>query len=314
MKIIFPALLLVLLASPGCRRASGSGESGHEKHDRGSPVKAGERPSAGELAGMIEIPGGPFLMGSRSGPPSEKPAHQVTVSSFWIDRHEVTVADFARFVAATGYVTEAERFGQSAVFDIEAGGWQMVDGASWREPEGPGSVARPDEPVTQVSWNDAASYARWAGKRLPSEAEWEYAARGGADGSTYAWGEELAPRGAHLANIWQGTFPSVNTGADGFLRRAPVGSFPKNSFGLFDMAGNVWEWCGDWFEEGYYAAAAASDPKAGNPKGPAAGEERVIRGGSWMCSENFCQGYRVAARSHATPDSAMNNLGFRCVR
>jgi len=313
MKIIFPVLLLVLLASPGCRHASGSAESAHDNRGHGSPAKAPARPSAAELAGMAEIPGGSFLMGSRSGSPAEKPAHNVTVSPFWIDRHEVTVADFARFVAATGYTTEAEKFGQSAVFEMETGEWRMVNGANWREPEGPGSVASPDEPVTQVSWNDAMSYAGWAGKRLPSEAEWEYAARGGAGESTYAWGEQLAPHGAHLANIWQGTFPSMNTGADGFLGRAPVGSFPKSSFGLFDMAGNVWEWCGDWFEEGYYATAAAH-PKASDPKGPDGGEERVIRGGSWMCSENYCQGYRVAARSHATPDSAMNNLGFRCVR
>jgi formylglycine-generating enzyme len=258
---------------------------------------------------MVSIDGGSFLMGSPDGHPAETPVRRVTVDAFWIDRHEVTVAAFAGFVDATGYVTEAERFGWSGVFDLERRQWQPVEGAYWRSPEGPGSSAPVDEPVTQVSWNDAVAYATWAGKRLPTEAEWEYAARGGLEGRRYAWGDELRPGGIPVANWWQGRFPDENTVEDGFLMRAPVGRFPPNRYGLYDMAGNVWEWVADWFDAGYYAVAPAR-----NPRGPAAGAERVMRGGSWMCAENFCANYRVAARSSATPDSALNNLGFRCAR
>lgn len=250
-------------------------------------------------------------MGASDGMPYEGPVHQVTVESFWMDTHEVTVADFSRFVTATGYVTEAEQFGWSLVFSIEHGAWQKVDGANWRHPDGPGSQGAQTEPVTQVSWNDANAYARFVGKRLPTEAEWEYAARGGLVGKTYAWGEDLRPEGKPVANWWQGHFPTRDTGEDSFRGRAPVGSFAPNGYGLFDMAGNVWEWCADWFDPNTYTIRKTV---AENPTGPAQGKERVIRGGSWMCSENFCSNYRVAARSHATPDSGLNNLGFRCVK
>ncbi|HXG66771.1 MAG TPA: formylglycine-generating enzyme family protein [Blastocatellia bacterium] len=258
---------------------------------------------------MAFIKGGTFLMGTDDEMHFEGPAHEVTLKSFWIDRREVTAAEFARFVEATGYRTEAEQFGWSGVFDVEAGAWQKVDGADWRHPDGPESSTSPDEPVTQVSWNDAAAYARWAGKRLPTEAEWEYAARGGLVGKKYVWGDELRPGGKPVANWWQGVFPDRNTVEDGYLRRAPVGRFPPNGYGLHDMAGNVWEWCADWFDETYYATS----PRL-NPQGPAAGQERVMRGGSWMCSENYCSNYRPAARSHATPDTGLNNVGFRCAR
>lgn len=248
-------------------------------------------------------------MGSNDDMPFEAPAHEVNVRSFWMDSHEVTVAEFANFVRASGYKTDAEKFGWSSVFSIKEGQWQKTEGADWRHPDGPDSEANQDEPVCQVSWSDAAAYAKWAGKRLPTEAEWEYAARGGLVQKAYSWGDNLRPNGKPMANWWQGIFPDRNTGEDGFIERAPVKSFSPNTFGLFDMIGNVWEWCADWYADDAYENAQQSDPK-----GPDLGNERVIRGGSWMCAENFCSNYRVSARSHSTPDSGMNNLGFRCVR
>lgn len=261
-------------------------------------------PAAAE---MKRIPGGAFRMGTSGGFAYERPVHVVAVKPFWMDAHAVTVAEFAEFVKATGYRTEAEKAGWSGAF--RGGEWKKTDGADWLHPEGPESAAAANEPVTQVSWNDANAYAGWAKKRLPTEAEFEYAARGGLEGKRYSWGDELKPHGRPVANWWQGVFPERNTGEDGYSGRAPVGRFPPNGYGLYDMAGNVWQWCADWFSESYYAQS----PKA-DPQGPVRGVERVMRGGSWMCSENYCRGYRVASRSHATPDSALNNLGFRCVR
>ncbi|MEZ5427895.1 MAG: formylglycine-generating enzyme family protein [Pyrinomonadaceae bacterium] len=258
---------------------------------------------------MVFIKGGEFLMGSDDGMPHEGPVHKVRVRSFWIDPHEVTVAEFAEFVRATGYRTEAEKFGWSGVFDIRVGEWTRSDGATWRNPDGDDKEPPADEPVTQISWNDADAYARWAGKRLPTEAEWEYAARGGLSGKKYAWGDDLRPGGKPVANWWQGTFPDNNTVEDGFLKRAPVESFAPNGYGLFDMAGNVWEWTADWFSADYFAESPGDDPK-----GAETGEEKVMRGGSWMCAENFCSNYRVTGRSSATPDTGLNNVGFRCVK
>ena len=258
---------------------------------------------------MVCIGGGKFLMGTNSGMPHEGPAHEVEVESFWMDAHEVTVAEFAQFVESTGYVTEAEEFGWSGVFDLKAREWKYLDGACWRHPHGPDSTAALDEPVAQVSYNDALAYAGWAKKSLPTEAEWEYAARGRLAGKTYAWGDELRPGGKPVANWWQGPFPDCDTGEDGYKGLAAVGKFAPNGFGLYDMACNVWEWCSDWFDKGYYRNSPAM-----NPAGPQAGKERIIRGGSWLCSEDYCAGYRVAARSHATAETALNNLGFRCVR
>lgn len=307
-------LLLVLLIAANCRQQSprvaevAESSAGAEGNPAGK--SAIERTNdAANTKEMVQVPGGAFEMGAEDGMPHEGPIHEVAVKSFWIDRHEVTVAEFARFVAATNYKTEAEAFGWSGVFDMATGNWTRVDGASWQHPEGPDSSARPEEPVTQVSWNDAARYAEWAGKRLPTEAEWERAARGGLQGKTYAWGDELRPGGRPVANWWQGTFPEHNTVEDGFLKRAPVMSFAPNNFGLYDVAGNVWEWCADWYGEDAYAKSAPN-----NPTGAADGTERVMRGGSWLCAENFCSNYRVAGRSHATPDTGLNNVGFRCVR
>lgn len=259
--------------------------------------------------GMVRIPGGTFTMGTDEGFPYEGPPHRVTVRPFLLDRHEVTVAEFARFVRATRYRTEAEKYGWSGVLLCDGKGWRKVDGADWRRPEGPKSRAKPGEPVVHVSWNDARAYAKWAGKRLPTEAEFEFAMRSGLEGKLFAWGDALVPKGQHRANLWQGEFPFSNRAEDGYKMRAPVGKFPPNVYGLFDIAGNVWEWCNDTFDPDYYANSPAKDPK-----GPVTGSEKVIRGGSWMCSENYCQGYRAAARSHSAPDSGLNNLGFRCAR
>ena len=268
-----------------------------------------EPPKVEVKDGMILIKGGSFEMGSDDGMPFEKPLHTVKINSFLMDEHEVTVAEFAEFIKQTGYKTEAEKFGWSGVFDVEQEGWTKIEGANWQHPEGKNSEAKPDEPVCQISWNDANAYAKWSGKRLPTEAEFEFAARGGLSGKTYSWGDELRPNGKPVANWWQGDFPTKNNIEDGFLRRAPVKSFAPNGFGLYDMAGNVWEWTSDWYADDYYQKSPTE-----NPKGAENGKEKSIRGGSWMCSENYCSNYRVAGRSRSTPDTGLNNLGFRCVK
>jgi len=273
-----------------------------------------------------EVPAGAFAMGDAldEGYPGdgERPVHEVQVSSFRIDAAPVTVDRFARFVEATGYVTLAERLGGSAVFHafVAAGEailgrssaapwWSEVAGASWRHPAGPRSGdARGDHPVTHVAFSDAVSYCLWAGRRLPTEAEWEYAARGGLSGARYAWGDELTPAGEHRCNIWQGRFPLRDEGDDGFVGTSPVGSFAANGYGLHDVAGNVWEWCQDWFAADYYARSSSRDPI-----GPATGEFRVMRGGSHLCHESYCNRYRVSARSASAPESTSGNLGFRTV-
>jgi len=254
----------------------------------------------------------------------ETPVHRVRLDGFSMDATTVTVSDFRRFVKETAYATEAERSGSSAVFHLElsvrrlnpvgAGPvpgtpwWINVPGASWHAPLGPGSRADDDHPVVHVSWNDAQAYCHWAGRRLPHEAQWEYAARGGLQGRRYAWGDELMPVGEHRCNIFQGGFPVENTVEDGYLSTAPVRAFPANGFGLFQMAGNVWEWCQDWFLPRYYRRSPEE-----NPPGPPFGEGRVMRGGSFLCHESYCNRYRVAARSRNSPDSSSSNCGFRTV-
>ena len=254
----------------------------------------------------------------------ESPVREVTLEPFFLAPIAVTNAQFATFVKATGHVTEAERYGSAFVFHVfvtdpparqaaraVAGTpwWLDVPGASWRRPEGPASDigARQSHPVVHVSWNDTQAYCEWAGVRLPTEAEWEYAARGGLEQRRYPWGDDLTPGGRHHCNVWQGSFPVHNTVADGYAGTSPVRAYRPNGFGLFDMAGNVWEWCADWFSPDVHSGEATV-----NPTGPTAGDRRVIRGGSYLCHESYCNRYRVAARSSNTPDSATGNLGFRC--
>lgn len=305
--------------------------------------------------GMVWVPGGTFRMGADNDQalPDEYPKHPVTVSGFWIDRTEVTNAQFAAFVRATGYVTTAERkpdwnqlkkqlppgtakpdasllVPASLVFsppdhpvDLNdySVWWEWKKGASWRHPHGPGSsiAGKENYPVVHVSWYDAVAYCKWAHKRLPTEAEWEFAARGGLADKVYPWGNDLVISGAARGNFWEGHFPDKNTGADGFYYSAPVGSFAPNGYGLVDMAGNVWEWCSDYYRSDYYKSLG-SQPIV-NPRGPFSSydpdepyaRKRVIRGGSFLCNESYCTGYRVSRRMKSTEDSGMEHVGFRAV-
>ena len=285
----------------------------------------------GSVDGMVKLDGGPFLMGTedREGFPAdgEGPVRETHVDPFYVDATPVTNAQFAEFVRATGFVTESERFGWSFVFQghleperykklvedtvLAVPWWCKVPLAKWDRPEGPDSsiAARMEMPVTQVSWNDAAAYAAWAGKRLPTEAEWEFAARGGLAQQTYPWGSELTPEGKHLCNIWQGEFPLSDLGDDGYTAPSPVRAFPANGYGLYSVVGNAWEWCGDWFEPFWHLNSTRK-----NPVGPPQGTNKSMRGGSYLCHKSYCNRYRVAARTKNTPDSATTNITFRCVR
>lgn len=276
----------------------------------------------------LTLAGGRFRMGDVFGEgypaDGETPVHEVELDAFRMDTTAVTNAMFAAFVEETDYRTEAEIFGTSAVFHLlvqsppgdvlgaAAGApwWLNVRGADWAHPSGLSSRWQdiPDHPVVHVSHNDALAYCAWAGRKLPTEAQWEYAARGGFDGMRYSWGNELTPGGEHRCNIWQGTFPERNTSADGFLGTAPVRSFPPNNYGLYEMAGNIWEWCSDWFLPKYYRNSPNS-----NPQGPTIGSGRVMRGGSYLCHDSYCNRYRVAARTANTPESSSGNCGFRTV-
>lgn len=277
---------------------------------------------------MVRLPGGEFLMGSVDRfaytDDGEGPIRRIRLDPFWIDACAVSNAEFARFVDATAYVTEAQRFGWSFVFAgllpddfpptrgvANAPWWRQVEGAHWRRPEGPGSglETRESHPVVHVSWNDAQAYSAWAGVRLPTEAEWEYAARGGLERKAFPWGDELEPGDEHRMNVWQGTFPGENTLEDGYLGTCPVDEFPPNGYGLHNPTGNVWEWCSDWFSHDFHTR-----DKRTNPQGPRRGERRSTRGGSYLCHASYCRRYRVAARNSLTPDSTTGNTGFRCVR
>jgi formylglycine-generating enzyme required for sulfatase activity len=289
---------------------------------------------------MVELPAATFRMGSQDFYPEERPVREVSVRGFWIDRHPVTVAEFRRFVKATGHVTWAELAPEAADYpgadpallvpgslvfhrtpgpvrlDDYRAWWAWVPGADWRHPEGPGSTVggRERHPVTHVAYADAAAYAEWAGKTLPTEAEWEYAARGGLDGATYSWGEEFAPRGRMMANTWQGEFPWQNLLLDRYERTSPVETYPPNGYGLFDMAGNVWEWTVDPFTHRQpNGGAACCAPGDIRPTPTERFPRLVVKGGSHLCAPSYCLRYRPAARQGEPVDSTTSHIGFRCV-
>jgi formylglycine-generating enzyme len=291
-------------------------------------VQVSHPATLGETDGMIHLPAGVFLMGSEAPyaypEDGEAPVKEVEVASFWIDANAVTNEEFAAYIEATGHATEAEDFGWSFVFAgllpdhftptrgvVQAPWWRQVYGADWRHPTGPASSFENmlDHPVVHVSWNDIQAYCRWAGKRLPTEAEWEYAARGGLDGKAFPWGDELEPDGDHLMNVWQGSFPDNNSVADDYYGTAPVDAYPANGFGLHNVTGNVWEWTADWFHPTFRERDRSRDPR-----GPAFGTNKVQKGGSYLCHASYCRRYRVAARQGSTPESSTGNVGFRCAR
>jgi formylglycine-generating enzyme required for sulfatase activity len=298
---------------------------------------------------MIWVRGGEFWMGSNE--PSfgdARPWHQVYVDGFWMDKTEVTNAEFAHFVKATGYITVAERRPRAEDFptapseNLVAGSvvftppdhpvalndhfqwWSYVKGASWHHPQGPSSdiTGKENHPVVHVAYEDALTYCEWAGKRLPTEAEYEFAERGGLDRKPYAWGDEFRPNGKFMANTFQGHFPDKNTSEDGYITTAPVGSFPPNGYGLYDLSGNVWEWTSDWYRPDYYKTLADQGDVVRNPKGPSdsfdPGEpgvaKKVHRGGSFLCTDQYCRRYMVGGRGKGEPATGTNHLGFRCVR
>ena len=310
-------------SSPCCAASRGSLEAAPALE---SPVITA-RSSEDPRRDMVRLEGG-FMMGNADRfqfpGDGEGPVRRVELKPFYIDVASVANAQFAGFVEATGYETEAERYGWSFVFRqfvsrretrrvtqavAEAPWWWRIDGSDWRHPDGRDSDlgGRMDHPVVHVSWNDAVAYAQWAGKRLPTEAEWEFAARGGLDQKRYPWGDVLTPGGEFRCNIWQGRFPETNIFADGYLGTAPVRSFEPNGYGLSNMAGNVWEGCSDWFSPDYHVRGPREDPT-----GPPTGSSRVIKGGSYLCHASYCNRYRPAARSSTTPDSSTGHTGFRC--
>ena len=333
---------------------AGAGQTATGDTGNSGAVKEGDSAKTG----MVWIPGGEFTMGGNSddASPDEYPRHAVRVKGFWMDKTEVTNREFTQFVKATGYITTAERkpdweemkktlppgTPKPDAKDLVAAGlvftppnhavplndpsqwWSWVPGADWRHPEGPQSsiTGREQYPVVQVSYDDAMAFCKWAGKRLPTEAEWEYAARGGRKDEVYPWGSEPLEKGAAKANSWQGNFPDHNTNTDGYDRLAPVGSFAPNGYALYDMAGNVWEWCRDWYNDTYYAQLAATGKLTVDPSGPSTSHDpqqpytpvRVLRGGSFLCNASYCTGYRVSRRMKTSPDTGLEHTGFRCVR
>jgi sulfatase modifying factor 1 len=350
-----PALAAIALAlsSAACSKhqeAPPSAAAGYQPTRPNDALPPGDAP-----AGMVWIPGGEFSMGSAesgatvcaAAKSDAAPIHRVYVDGFWMDATEVTNADFAKFVEKTGYVTVADKAPRaedypgappenlvagSVVFTPPANPvpldnhyrwWSYVKGANWRHPDGPESnlSGRERYPVVGVAYDDAVAYATWAGKRLPTESEWEFAARGGQAGRLYPWGDELKPGGKWMANIYQGSFPVKDAGLDGFAGIAPVAQFPPNAYGLYDVAGNVWEWCSDWYRPDTYVGLAAKGEVARNPKGPDSPfdpaepkeKKRVHRGGSYLCTDQYCTRYMVGTRGKGEITSGTNHLGFRCV-
>lgn len=295
-SLILALSLIVLSCSSNLRNKS---QSKIEKIDSEEIKVTGEF-----TVNMVFFKGGTFMMGSAKGTPQEQPVHQVEVRSFRMDKHPVTVKEFRRFVEATGYLTDAEKFGDSGVFDFNVSNWVLVPGANWQYPLGNNtSLAQDDYPVIQVSWNDATAYAAWTGKRLPTEAEWEYAARcEGKNNSKFSWGNELIIDGKYKANVWQGTDLSAKQGADGFTLTSPAGYFGETPCGLTDMGGNVWNWCSDAYKP--YPGSKIPDPQ--NP------ELKVIRGGSFFFDQNGENSYTTTGRASNTQETSLFNTGFRC--
>ena len=345
---LFSALILFY----GCQPKGGSESLSEDISTPAKPITV----KAANLGtkDMALVPGGTLQMGgdNEQADPNEYPKHPVQIDSFYIDTYEVTNQQFLEFTESTGYVTVAERAIDweslkstvppgtpkppdsllqpgALVFQATSGPvpldnvgqwWQWTIGASWRHPEGPQSSIedRMNHPVVQIAWEDAEAYAKWAGKRLPTEAEWEWAARGGAEGTVYPWGNTPAEEGAPKANFWQGFFPYENAEKDGFFLTAPVGTYDPNGYGLYDMAGNVWEWCSDWYDYDFYKKEIASQPNpesqnAWNPMQPYQAE-KVLRGGSFLCNDSYCSGYRNARRMSSSPDTGLNHTGFRCAK
>jgi formylglycine-generating enzyme len=353
----FAALLLAATIATGCTRET---ETPSPTSDGFLPTAENKNPPPGPAPdGMVWIPGGEFSMGAQDPPDvndevgmqattDSRPVHRVFVDAFWIDQTEVTNEQFARFVAATGYVSVAERTPRAKDFpgappeNLVAGSvvfspphhavplndhfqwWSYVPGASWRHPLGPETSIDGKErlPVVHVAYSDALAYAQWAGKRLPTEAEWEFAARGGLSGSVFPWGDEFKPGGRWMTNSHQGHFPDHDSGDDRFTGIAPVGQFPPNGYRLYDVAGNVWEWVSDWYRPDYYARLVETGDVARNPNGPADSfdpsepgvQKRVHRGGSFLCTDQYCSRYMVGTRGKGEADTGTNHLGFRCVK
>lgn len=338
-----PPSLFLLLALSSCEKPTSQ-----DNIVRNNPHATRESTTAAPAEkppGMVWIPGGSFMMGSDT-KPVEQPPHRVVLEGYWMDETEVTHGQFRAFVEATGYITSAEKTPRKEDFpaeirdqilddlltpgannfrsteqpvplDNELAWWEYRKGASWKKPMGPDAPAPKDtEPVVCVNWEDASAYAKWAGRRLPTEAEWEFAARGGLSEKPYVWGDGMTPGGKWMANIWQGEFPVKDDAKDGFPGLAPVKSYPVNGYGLYDMSGNVWEWTADWYDQTYYAQSPEYNPKGPGPSSDnhQGQPSKIMRGGSWLCNDCYCEGYRPAARQFTTPDTASNHVGFRCVK